>query len=103
MKKYFFLSVIAFTCACSPGGFGAKGPIYKVEIDGVSVLVRQMRGSPNAYAANEENLWGGWIDPNDYVRNVKAIEKVTGCEVMLASVINQGLQTTASVDCSNKS
>ena len=84
---------------CTPGGLAASGPITEVEIDGVPTLVRKMRVDGYSYAANPRDISGGWIDPSDYVRNVKAIEAVTGCKVLPVSIQNAGLQTIATVEC----
>jgi len=72
---------------------------HQVEVDGVPHLVQKMPGTENGWAAHQTNIWGGFIDPNDYLMNVKAIEKYTGCHVVKETILNQGMRTSASVEC----
>ena len=77
-----------------------RSTVIEVSVDGVTHVVGKMRGeADNNYVAQWKNLWGGRINPNIYVRNIKAIELVSGCKVINNSIVNQGLVTMASVEC----
>ena len=71
----------------------------EVTIEGVPHYVWKMHGKSESYVSHETNLMGGLIDPNDYRRNVMAIEAVTGCSVDPRTIINSGMQTRALVTC----
>ena len=80
-------------------GCATTGVEYSVDVEGDPHKVKQLKGNPNGYVAHETNLLGGWIDPEDYRRNIIAIEEATGCKVDPTTITNQGLQTTALVIC----
>ncbi|MBT6508490.1 MAG: hypothetical protein HN582_00355 [Marinovum sp.] len=104
MKKYYFVfGFLALTCSCTgqPGGLAGEGPTHKIDIDGKEIHLRAMKANPNSYTAYEWDIWGGLIDPSFALRNIQAIEKHTGCKVISNSVYNQGVTTTATVDCSD--
>lgn len=99
MKKIIlFLSIVVLS-GCAPGGMLATGEVHRLAIDGVSHTVQAMPGTSNGWAASKDDIWGGLIDPADYERNIRAIEKQTGCKVIKETVTNQGMRTTASVKC----
>lgn len=99
MNKIILLLSIATLSACAPGGMLATGEIHHLVIDGVPHAVQAMPGTTNGWAAEKDDVWGGLIDPADYERNIRAIEKQTGCKVVRETIANQGLRTTAAVRC----
>ena len=100
IKSLIITTIILMNVGCNkPGGIAGTGPTTEVTVDGVQKLVRKLKSAKNNYAANSKDISGGWIDPNDYVRNIKAIEAVTDCKVLVGSVSNQGMQTIAAVEC----
>jgi hypothetical protein len=80
-------------------GCSTTGLEYRLKVEGEPHVVKQLKGNSNSYVAHEESTLGGWIDPNDYRRNILAIEAATGCIVDKTTIINEGLQTTALVIC----
>lgn len=94
-----FLLILTL-CACiNPAGLHG-GEVTVVEIDGVKHDVQPYLPSPGVWMAQNSDLMGGLIDPKDWVRNVRAIEMVSGCKVIAASAKHAGMHTTASVNCS---
>lgn len=86
-------------CACTPAGIYG-GEVTVIEIDGHKHDVQPYTASPGVWMAQNSNQAGGLIDPTDWVRNVRAIEIVSGCKVIAGSTKHSGMHTTASVDCS---
>lgn len=92
------LALITLT-ACDPAGGLSNEPVQVVTVEGVETGVQALTASPNTFAAAPTDLTGGLLDPAVWARNGKAIELVTGCTIVPASVANKGLQTLAQVDC----
>lgn len=101
MKKYFcFLCfLMLLTSSCTPAGPLSDAKVLTTEINHTSYDVQKIRQKKNGWAANPSNIWGGFIDPEIYIFNIKAIEKVSGCKVLRDTIINQGLNTMAAVSC----
>ena len=96
MKKIAW-SVIFFSAA---GGcdinYSSKSTI---EVEGDTHTVMRMVASDEAYVAYPSDTIGGFVDPNDFRKNILAIEAVSGCTVVTGSVVNSGAQTKAAVVC----
>ncbi|WP_412505862.1 hypothetical protein, partial [Roseovarius sp. SYSU LYC5161] len=99
MRKSTVIAFAAFTglVACA-ADYQSK---QKVVVEGEAHLVFKMNAQPNAYQAREEEFFwdGGYLDPNDYRKNVLAIEAATGCTVIPSSILNKGVITQAAVSC----
>jgi len=78
----------------------STGEITEINVEGVVITVQNYNQKPNSWAAAPKDLSGGLIDPNNYRLNVQAIEAFTGCSVDPVTVVNNGLQTIAAVNCS---
>jgi len=98
MKSYMVAATLVL-CACTPAGPFSTAPTHRLTIDGQMWQVQQMPAGKDTWAANKEDPWGGWLDPRDYERNVRAIELVSKCKVIPATISNQGMATTAAVTC----
>jgi hypothetical protein len=98
MKNHMIAATLLL-CACTPAGPFSSAPTHRLSIDGQMWQVQQMPAGKDTWAANKEDPWGGWLDPRDYQRNVRAIEQVSGCKVVRETISNQGMNTTAAVSC----
>lgn len=73
-----------------------------VHVNGVDVSVNKMPRGQNTWHATPNNPKLGSLflrDPTISINNVAAIEKLTGCKVVPASVENQEMHTFAAVKC----
>lgn len=93
-----FVTMVFGLSACVAGLDVKHNSRKEVTVEGVPHVVYEMKAN-KSYKAFEQDLTGGFRDPNDYRQNVMAIEKVSGCRVVPETVTNQGLQTTALVEC----
>lgn len=99
-REYFTsLAPLALLVGCTDGLAVEYDSKQEVIIEGVPHVVFTMVAGKDNYQAREKSWMGGAIDPNDYRQNILAIEAVSGCEVDMGTVTNQGLVTTASVNC----
>jgi hypothetical protein len=97
LKVLVVLGVLGVSACSSMNQYFPDGQVTVV--DGVEHLVRPLPGRANTYQAMVNNPTvaqaATGIDAAIYVRNVTAIEQVTGCRVALASVSNSRNQATA--------
>lgn len=82
-------------------GCATTGEKVDVTVEGIPHVVKKMKAE-GGWMAHEKDLWGGFIDPKSYKLNVLAIEKVTGCKVDPYTISNQGMATTAFVECAER-
>lgn len=95
MKILVFSLFAMIISGCS----AVTGPATIVFVEGEEHAVIRLKSNAKGYRAHETNIWGGWIDPEDYRKNILAIEMVTGCKVDRDTIVNSGLLTDALVVC----
>jgi hypothetical protein len=99
MRKFIIAMCLLTLSGCAPAGPLATGKIYHTTVDGIPHDVQRMAGAEDGWAANKSDVLGGRINPADYLRNIRAIEKVSGCKVVAGTVVNLGMNTQALVKC----
>lgn len=75
---------------------------HLVDIDGTEFMVRRLPGRDTSYHAviNQPDSTTVWTrDPSLSSRNVRAIEKHTGCQVIRETIENREVHTFAAVQC----
>jgi len=86
-----------FISGCSETNFASQG---RVTIEGREIVVRQYASDKTSWAAYPAKPANNKIDDvRKNLVNVRAIETVSGCMVIAASVNHLRFGTTASVDC----
>ena len=90
--------------ACDDGSRFMADPVGTVVIDGYSIAVRRNRADPLIWEAMHKNpvkLKLNHGDPKAYSRNIRAIEKISGCTVDRDTLTHSAIiaATTAGVNC----
>jgi hypothetical protein len=101
LYKLIFISLlIPLLAGCTAAGMViAEEPAHRVNIDGRTILVKQLPETESEWAAHCEEAWNGNGKTHDYFSNIQAIEKHTGCRVIENTINHDGAVSTASVIC----
>jgi len=100
MKQLLKIFAFAVLTGCSTvSGYFPDSKV--VTIDGIEYMARPL-SAKNSWQAGLNRPTGSsllLINPTIYAGNVEAIEKASGCAVLLESVQNSDNSTIAAVDC----
>lgn len=95
------IALLALLAGCTQmTGYYPDGKV--VTIDGEAVLVRQLPGRERGYHAVPNRPDPSTLftrDPAISLRNIRAIEAVTGCTVLRETIENREANTFAAVTC----
>jgi len=101
MLRYTFYMLIGALLVAGCGPTKMVDKVGIVTVDGKEIEVRRNRAEPEiweAYHVVPEKIRG---DPRAQSRNIRAIEKVSGCDADLKSVVNYAdfSATVVSLNC----